>query len=179
MKKEERWKMVLRRPFTEYWVSDAGRCKRVDVRTGEETLSYGYLNRFTRYRQFARTSVHRLVAEAFLEKPEGAQQVDHLNDDREDNRACNLEWTTARQNAGKPSANARRRANRRSRNRDGQAIRAVKDGKTKYFRTGYAAARFIGCSHVLIYNCLNKRGSARLAMGWSLEWTDMPEGGAL
>jgi hypothetical protein len=37
--------------------------------------------------QFAQTYVHRLVAEAFLAKPRGKAHVDHVNNDRTDNRA--------------------------------------------------------------------------------------------
>ena len=39
-----------------------------------------------------RCAVHRLVAETFCEKPEGNVEVNHLNENREDNRASNLEW---------------------------------------------------------------------------------------
>ena len=41
--------------------------------------------------------VHRLVAEAFLERPDGCDCVVHLNGDLRDNRAENLEWTTKRE----------------------------------------------------------------------------------
>ena len=43
-------------------------------------------------------SVNRLVAEAFLENPEGLEMVDHINNDPKDNRVENLQWITRKGN---------------------------------------------------------------------------------
>lgn len=43
-------------------------------------------------------SVHRLVAEAFLPRPDGATEVRHLNDIKIDNRLVNLAWGTRSDN---------------------------------------------------------------------------------
>lgn len=42
--------------------------------------------------------VHRMVAETFLEKPEGATEVNHLDKDTSNNRADNLVWMTKQDN---------------------------------------------------------------------------------
>lgn len=42
--------------------------------------------------------VHRAVALAFIPKPLNANDVDHINNDKQDNRVENLQWLTHREN---------------------------------------------------------------------------------
>lgn len=44
-------------------------------------------------------SVHRLVANAFCSKPIGATEINHIDENKQNNRADNLEWCTHIENS--------------------------------------------------------------------------------
>ena len=102
-----------------YQVSDQGRVKSLERkdclgRTVKERIlkpgvvSSGYLmiSLCTGGKQ-KMFSVHRLVCQAFHENPDNKPQVNHINEDKADNRACNLEWCTCKQNLNHGSRNER------------------------------------------------------------------------
>jgi hypothetical protein len=45
--------------------------------------------------------IHRLVAEAFVPNPEGLNSVNHISNNKRDNRAVNLEWMEHGENVSK------------------------------------------------------------------------------
>ena len=61
-----------------------------------------------------RIQVHREVAKLFVDVPEHLKhipinqlQIDHYNEIKSDNRACNLHWTTPKENANRGTRNER------------------------------------------------------------------------
>ena len=50
------------------------------------------------------TTVHRLVAEAFVPNPNGLEQVDHIDGNRTRNTVSNLRWASRKKNNSRRSA---------------------------------------------------------------------------
>lgn len=100
----ERWQPIDGWP---YEVSDLGRVRRAApgprTRVGRVKKLHTRKDRYVSVHLYdggrhTHVLVHRVVAAAFCSKPEGATQVNHINEVCSDNRASNLEWVTPAQN---------------------------------------------------------------------------------
>lgn len=58
-----------------------------------------YVATFIKNGRTAKYSVHRLVAEAYIENPDCKPEVNHLDLDKQNNKFSNLEWATRQENA--------------------------------------------------------------------------------
>jgi hypothetical protein len=92
------------RNWPKYEVSDAGNVR--IAATKQNVAQWEHTGKITTYLRVTlrdqgkrwNPRVHRLVADAFVEKPEGATQVDHLDHNPFNNAADNLEWVTGEEN---------------------------------------------------------------------------------
>lgn len=90
-----------------YQVSNLGNVKSINYKqTGREGLltpvdtANGYcgVNLRDKISHKKLVNVHRLVGTLFVPNPENKPQINHINGDKRDNRADNLEWCTASEN---------------------------------------------------------------------------------
>ena len=102
--KKRRWRFIyLNGEKTKYKVSDDGKVKNTERNGALLSLNtidrYGYVQVSLSHKNKQHTkTLHTLVANAFLVKPDWANQVNHKNGNKKDNNYINLEWTDGKGN---------------------------------------------------------------------------------
>ena len=151
----EHWK-VVEGTYGALEVSDLGRVKS-NLRDGRilktQIDKKGYHRlRMTIKREKRTFKLHRIVAQAFIPNPDNKPQVNHIDGNKDNNAASNLEWVSNIENAHHAIRNglwenvyaASLRANYTKR----RPIIAIKDGVITEFDTIGEAERAIGSRHI-------------------------------
>lgn len=167
------WKTIP--DYPQYMVSDSGDVfsKNSNKILKNAVNKFGYasvvLYKGSRARQ--KYMVHRLVASAFVANPDNLPQVNHINENRLDNRAENLEWCSASYNINFGSRNQKVSEKLRI-FKEETAARKIEqiDAKTgkviKVWTSMREIERSLGFAHSNIYACCSGKRKTRGGYLW-------------
>lgn len=118
--------------------------------------------------------VHRLVAEAFIDKPNDEYVVDHIDGNKQNNNVLNLRWCSQGQNLHYSYAGGRRRPlviSDEWRKRQKRAVsRPVIRSDGKEFESVLAASRALGLCDAAVSQVVH--GRAKTAGGYSFRFKE-------
>ena len=140
-----------------YMVSNTGKVKSLNYRrTGKEKIMklqkdrYGYLQvQLSKDGKVKGCLVHRLVATAFLENPDGYTEVNHKDEDKENNKAENLEYCSSSYNINHGTRN------KRVAEKNSKSVFSVdkESGLIMWWQSAHEAERYTGINHSNITRC--------------------------
>lgn len=147
--------------------SRSGKMLKAKVLTG--TIAHtGYISvHLSKNGVLKKDLLHRLVMKAFVENPHNYPQVNHIDENKTNNRITNLEWVSPKQNANHGTRNQRMVESAILNNKLGKPV----TNGFETFQSIRGAARITGISSSGIMACL--RGSQKTAGGFT--WRYMNE----
>lgn len=153
-----------------YQISNWGRVKSLNYnRTGKERLlknsidKYGYFC-ITLYKNGKKKKflIHRLVAETFIPNTNNLPQVNHINEDKTDNRVENLEYCDCKYNCNYGTRNQRR-----AKTQSKAVLQYSLDGTLiQEFPSTKEVERQLGFSHGNISRCCNGKHKQVYGFKW-------------
>lgn len=88
-----------------YQINKSGKIKSVlrnNLVMKINTDRYGYkFILLCKNNQYKMCLIHRLLAQTFIPNPNNKREINHINEKKSDNRLCNLEWATSKENYNK------------------------------------------------------------------------------
>ena len=145
------------------------------LKTQKDSKGYSRL-RVTINRQKMTFKIHREVAKAYISNPDNLPQVNHINGNKDDNRVCNLEWVSNRENCLHAIKNGlwdsviegtRKENERRKKAIIGYFHTECSVG-SKYFESISEAERFIGSRHIVDV----LKGKRNQVKGWTFRYAE-------
>jgi hypothetical protein len=110
-------------------------------------------------------SIHRLVAQTFLQNPNNLLEVNHKDENKQNNNVDNLEWCTREYNYNYGSC--RDRLKKSNQEKNGKKVKAIKDNKEYHFCSVKEASRILEVDKSNIFACL--RGRLKTTKGYRFE----------
>ena len=184
---DERWKPI--KGFPQYYISSFGRVwsdkqNRRYLIAHHDKCGYYHVTLTKKAKRY-HILVHRLVAEAFVDNPNGYKEVNHIDEDKSNNRADNLEWCTRTYNilygkAGKERYIKQGITQRYSR-KDLQPVECINKESGEVIRrfvsVGEAVREMFGVAgktHIRsnIAQCCQGKGHVKTVMGYKWRYAD-------
>lgn len=140
-----------------YEVSDCGNVRRNGKVLKPLKRNHGYLSVFLYDGKggYKQVSIHRLVASAFVDNPFDYKEVNHLDEDKTNNNASNLQWCSHKMNSsygtrGNRIANSNRNGKKSRKiaqyTLDGELVR-IFPSLQEAARHGYAGSNISRCAN--------------------------------
>ena len=164
---QESWSLVA--GASRYAVSNTGRIASLNYKNSGRVVvmrpaeTRGYMRTMLQMDdgRYSTVKMHRLVASAFCENPEGRPQVHHINHNPSDNRAANLMWVTRRENIDYMLAAGRQSMNNGAKNGmsklDADAVRDIRGRYEPYVTMAKDLAAEYGVSTAAVKDILQGR----------------------
>lgn len=181
----EHWRPTYIFP-NDYLVSDEGKVysKRTNKILRPGCDKDGYLTHILCVNGERHTvKAHRLVAMAFIPNLDNKPAIDHINENKQDNRVSNLRWVTNKENSNNPLTLKRLRDHANDnyakmylasvrRDFGRKPVAVYKDGELiQIFRTQRLAAEFVGCGEGDVSWCVS--GKQKQAKGYTFKRIDV------
>lgn len=163
----EEWKTIPQ--FSNYEASNIGRIRRSPFSDRAPNLTGAVLKTTINWKGYEcvglnqdgkKTSqfVHRLVAFAWIPNPDNLEQIDHINENKTDNRIENLRWVSCSYNI------------RRSQSYPLKGTK-IATGEEKIFLNSIDAAAYIGGDYRKMQQIYD--GNRKTHKGWTFERIDL------
>lgn len=130
---------------------------------------YGYLFVYlTKDGEQEKCYIHRLVAEAFLENPDNLPEVNHISEDKTDNRLSNIEWCSHIYNQNYGTRNKRIAEAMTNHPKLSKAVIGINkvSGLIVEFSSAHEASRQLGIDQGHITDCLKGRYKSSGGFYW-------------
>jgi len=164
--REEQWKAI--EGFESYEVSDLGRVRNAETGCIRKLHKnrYGYMVVALWNREKAKSQqVHQLVARAFVGNKGNYTEVNHIDEDKTNNKASNLEWCSRKYNVNYGSARAKH-----AKSKSRPVIQYFNGVEIARFESIKEAGQKTGCDPGRICQCCRKNPKQKHVHGYVFEY---------